>query len=188
MNVAKAGPTRPASLDCRFCLRPARIDTNPLPGRAAVSVPQGQRNLMITMQDACNPHAARQTFQIENEMAAVPFVAVPEFQRRAAGRAPIRGNGFGCARRSGPRSARCPWRRAVCPACAACRVSLQPRLRPNLSTHCADRYRQTRQQLELHRRGYRTMAAATSSPSSAPDAPKVRPSSCAIGKEVRPAP
>ena len=45
---------------------------------------------MITMQDACNPDAARQTFQIENEMAAVPFVAVPEFQRRAAGRAPIR--------------------------------------------------------------------------------------------------
>ena len=28
---------------------------------------------MITMQDACNPDAARQTFQIENEMAAVPF-------------------------------------------------------------------------------------------------------------------
>ena len=27
---------------------------------------------MITMQDACNPDAARQTFQIENEMAAVP--------------------------------------------------------------------------------------------------------------------
>ena len=45
---------------------------------------------MITMQDACNPDAARQTFQIENEMAAVPFVAVPEFQRRAAGRSPIR--------------------------------------------------------------------------------------------------
>ena len=39
------------------------------------------------------------------------------------------GNGSRCARRSGPRSARCPWRRAVCPACAACRVSLQPRLR-----------------------------------------------------------
>ena len=41
---------------------------------------------------------------------------------------------------------------------------------------------------KVNRRGYRTMAAAMSSPSSAPDAPKVRPSSCAIGKEVRPAP
>ena len=28
---------------------------------------------MITMQDARNPDAARQTFQIENEMAAVPL-------------------------------------------------------------------------------------------------------------------
>jgi hypothetical protein len=86
------------------------------------------------------------------------------------------------------RSARCPWRRAACPACAACRVSFQPRLQPNLSTHCPDRRRQARQPVEFHRKGYRKMAAATSLPSSAPDAPKVRPSSCAIGKEVQPAP
>ena len=94
-----------ASWQPKLAQRLSRPPARPCPARSCISVEDrhqsfagmggriraaGTINLMITMQDTGNPNAAQQAFQIKNKMAAMPFVAVPEFLRRAAGRAPIR--------------------------------------------------------------------------------------------------
>jgi hypothetical protein len=40
MKVARAGPTRQASLSSKSCERPGTVDSTPTLGRAAVRIPQ----------------------------------------------------------------------------------------------------------------------------------------------------
>ena len=110
-------------------LRPARSTPSFAGGRPYPC--RRDTGFMRTMQDTGNPNAAQQAFQIKNKMAAMPFVAVPEFLRRAAGRAPIRVMVLGALGSQGL-AAPDALGAGCCPACAACRVSFQPRLQPNL--------------------------------------------------------